>query len=81
MTKVELIEQITNILDIILSDGIVSQVEIKILQDWIDNNAVEFDGKDYDCFIIPLQKFIEDGELTSLEIESIKAILTEIKGK
>ena len=80
MKDTELIEQISNIIDVILSDGIVSSKEISMLQDWLDENSVEFDGNVYKEFIVPLQKFIEDGQLTSGEIESIRKKLTEIKG-
>lgn len=80
MIKAELIEQISKILDEILSDGIVSQEEINILQDWLDENSVEFGGNDYNEFIIPLQKFIEDGELTHKEIEKVKRIIKTIRG-
>lgn len=80
MTKVELIGQISNILGEIVSDGIVSQEEINILQDWLDENSVEFDGNDYNDFIIPLQKFIEDGKLTHKEIEKVKRTIKTIRG-
>ena len=79
MKNIELIEQISNIIDVILSDGIVSPREINVLQDWLDNNSVEFDTYDYNTFVIPLQKFIEDGQLSNCEIENIRAILTKIK--
>ena len=80
MTKVELIGQISNILGEIVSDGVVSREEINILQDWLDENSVEFDGNDYNDFIIPLQKFIEDGELTHKEIEKVKRTIKTIRG-
>lgn len=80
MNNIELIEQISNIIDTVLSDGIVSPMEINKLQDWLDENSVEFDGNDYNELIVPLQKFIEDGQLTKAEIDSIKKILAE-KGK
>ena len=80
MKHIELIEEISNLIDTILSDGIVSPKEISALQDWLDENSVEFYGNVYKEFIVPLQKFIEDGQLTSWEIESVRKILTEIKG-
>lgn len=80
MKHIELIEEISNLIDTILSDGIVSPKEISALQDWLDENSVEFDGNVYKEFIVPLQKFIEDGQLKSCEIESVRKILTEIKG-
>ena len=52
-------------------------MEINKLQDWLDENSVEFDGNDYNELIVPLQKFIEDGQLTKAEIDSIKKILAE----
>ena len=79
MKNIELIEQISNIIDVILSDGIVSPNEISVLQDWLEDNSVEFIGDDYNSLIIPLQKFIEDGQLTNMEIDNIKTILTKIK--
>ena len=79
MNNKELIEQISNIIDAILSDGIVSPHEINVLQDWLDDNSVEFNDNNYSAFIVPLQKFIEDGQLTNGEIDSIKAMLIEIK--
>ena len=75
MIKEKYINQISNILDVIISDGIISPNEINILQDWIDENSVYFIGDDYNLFIIPLQKFIEDGQLTKQEIDDIKEML------
>ena len=80
MTKIELIGQISNILNEIISDDVVSQEEINILQDWLDENSVEFCDNEYIEFILPLQKYIEDGELTNEEIESIKKKISEING-
>ena len=81
MQQKELIEEISKIIDVILSDGIVSPHEISVLQDWLDENSVEFNDNNYSAFIVPLQKFIEDGQLNNAEIDSIKKILAEIKGK
>ena len=69
MNNKELIEQISNIIDTILSDGIVSPMEINKLQDWLDENSVEFDSNDYNELIVPLQKFIEDMVLNQRIVE------------
>lgn len=77
--KKEMLEEVVSLLETISSDGVITIGEINILQDWIDNNGVAFIGEDYNTFIIPLQKYIEDGQLTEAETNCIKALIEKIK--
>ena len=75
MNKTEKLLSLKNTLNIIVKDNLISLDEIYLLQDWIDENAVDFVGERYNNLIIPLQKFIDDGNLTEKEINDILCII------
>lgn len=58
-----------------IQDDALSSFEINSIQEWIDEYAVLFYGEDYKKIIIPLQKFVDDGDFTFKEIESTYNIL------
>lgn len=78
MTKQNAIETLRNLFLTIVQDNIVTPEEINAIQDWIDENAFLFVGKEYEQVIIPLQKFIEDGIYTETEIQSTYDLLNII---
>ena len=69
MNKKELLNELFNIVENVCKDGVVSPKEISKLQDWIDNNLVEFLETKYDTLIRLLQKFLDNGEFCGEEQE------------
>ena len=62
MTKKELLIELLSIVENVCKDGIVSPNEVDKLQDWVDENSVEFVGEEYNVLIGPLQVFLDNGE-------------------
>lgn len=60
-----------------LADDIISDNEIEILQDWLDENGVLFIGGDYNKIILRLQRFLDDGRYTRQEIRETLQLLNE----
>mgnify|MGYP003447294307 CR=1 FL=1 len=62
MSKTELLNELLSIVEDVCKDGIVSPNEVSKLQDWVDENSVEFVGEEYNVLICPLQEFLDNGE-------------------
>ena len=79
MNKTELLNELLNIVENVCKDGIVSPNEVSKMQDWVDENSVEFVGEEYNFLICPLQEFLDNGEFCSEEqsklIAKIKKLL------
>lgn len=78
MTKQNAIETLRDLFLTIIQDNIVTPEEINLIQDWIDENAFLFAGKEYEQIIIPLQRFIEDGIYTETEIKETYKLLCDL---
>lgn len=75
MSKTEILNELLSIVENVCKDGIVSPNEVGKLQDWVDENSVEFVGEEYNTLISPLQKFLDNGEFCGAEqVELIKII-------
>ena len=81
MKKEKLLLDLLNIVNNVCQDGIVSQNEVGKLQDWVDENAVEFIGGEYNLLIYPLQSFLDNGEFCSDEqrelLNNINALINK----
>lgn len=75
MSKTKLLNELLSILENICKDGIVSPNEVSKLQDWVEGNSVEFIGEEYNILIIPLQKFIDNGEFCGEEQNELLKII------
>lgn len=67
MSKIELLNELLSIVENVCKDGIVSPNEVSKLQDWVDENSVEFVGEEYNTLICPLQDFLDNGEFCGEE--------------
>lgn len=79
MSKIELLNELLRIVENVCKDGIVSPNEVGKMQDWIEWNSVEFVGEEYNTLIIPLQKFLDNGEFCGEEQSEIISIIQKIK--
>lgn len=81
MKQNKVLLNLLEILDSIIQDKKITQREVDSIQNWIDDNAVLFtskegDGKcDSEKIILPLQKFIEDGEYTMEEVSKTRDLI------
>ena len=75
MSKKELLNELLSIVENICKDGIVSPNEVGKLQDWVEGNSVEFIGEEYNMLIIPLQKFLDNGEFCGEEQDELLKII------
>ena len=78
MSKIELLNELLSILENVCKDGIVSPNEVGKLQDWVDENSVEFVGEEYNTLICPLQDFLDNGEFCGEEQENLVAIINNL---
>ena len=81
MKKEKLLLDLLNIVNNVCQDGIVSQKEVGKLQDWVDENAVEFIGEEYNRLIFPLQSFLDNGEFCSDEQRELLNIINTLINK
>ena len=79
MNKTKLLNELLSILENICKDGIVSPNEVGKLQDWVEWNSVEFVGEEYNTLIIPLQKFLDNGEFCGEEQDELIKIINNLK--
>ena len=80
MTKQKAVENLKKLFITITQDNVATPEEINVIQDWIDENAFLFVGKEYEQIIIPLQHFIEDGVYTEAEIKNTFCLLNAFLG-
>ena len=78
MSKIELLNELLRIVENVCKDGIVSPNEVNKLQDWVDENSVEFVGEEYNTLICPLQDFLDNGEFCGEEQEILVAIINNL---
>lgn len=78
MNKKELLGDLLNIVENVCKDGIVSPNEINKLQDWVDENSVEFVGEEYNTLICPLQEFLDNGEFCGEEQKKLINIIKKL---
>lgn len=78
MSKIELLNELLSIVENVCKDGIVSPNEVGKLQDWVDENSVEFLGEEYNTLICPLQDFLDNGEFCGEEQRELIAIVEKI---
>ena len=81
MSKIELLNELLRIVENVCKDGIVSPNEVDKLQDWVDENSVEFVGEKYNTLICPLQEFLDNGEFCSEEQSELIKIINSIEGE
>jgi hypothetical protein len=82
MSKIELLNELLSIVENVCKDGIVSPNEVSKLQDWVDENSVEFVGEEYNTLICPLQDFLDNGEFCGGEQKYVFKMIKElIKGQ
>ena len=67
MSNKELLKELLILVENVCKDGIVSPNEVGKLQDWVDENSVEFVGEEYNTLICPLQNFLDNGEFCDEE--------------
>ena len=79
MSKTKLLNELLSILENICKDGIVSPKEVSKLQDWVDENSVEFVGEEYNTLICPLQDFLDNGEFCGEEQDELIKIINNLK--
>ena len=79
MSKTELLNELLSIVENVCKDGIVSPNEVSKLQDWVDENSVEFVGKEYNALICPLQDFLDNGEFCCEEQDELISIIEKMK--
>ena len=79
MTKKELLIELLSIVENVCKDGIVSPNEVDKLQDWVDENSVEFVGEEYNALIGPLQVFLDNGEFCCEEQRELINIISNMK--
>ena len=75
MSKIELLNELLSIVENVCKDGIVSPNEVSKLQDWVDENSVEFVGEEYNVLICPLQEFLDNGEFCGGEQNKLIKII------
>ena len=78
MSKTELLNELLSIVENVCKDGIVSPNEVGKLQDWVDENSVEFLGEEYNTLICPLQDFLDNGEFCGEEQSELISIIEKI---
>ena len=78
MSKIEILNELLSIVENVCKDGIVSPNEVGKLQDWVDENSVEFVGEEYNTLICPLQDFLDNGEFCGKEQRELIAIVEKI---
>ena len=78
MSKTELLNELFSIVENVCKDGIVSPNEVDKLQDWVDENSVEFLGEEYNTLICPLQDFLDNGEFCGEEQRELIKIIEKI---
>lgn len=71
----ELLNELLSIVENVCKDGIVSPNEVDKLQDWVDENSVEFIGEEYETIICPLQAFLDNGEFCNGEQNELIKII------
>ena len=76
--KEKLLVDLLDILNNVCKDGVVSQKEMGKLQDWVDENAVEFIGEEYSLIICPLQAFLDNGEFCNEEQAEVIQIINNL---
>ncbi len=81
MSKTKLLNELLSILENICKDGIVSPNEVSKLQDWVDENSVEFVGEEYNTLICSLQDFLDNGEFCGEEQSELIKIINSIEGE
>lgn len=79
MSKIELLNELLSIVENVCKDGIVSPNEVDKLQDWVDENSVEFVGEEYNTLICPLQDFLDNGEFCGEEQRELINIISNMK--
>ena len=79
MSKTELLNGLLSIVENVCNDGIVSPNEVGKLQDWVDENSVEFVGEEYNTLICPLQDFLDNGEFCGEEQRELIDIISNMK--
>ena len=79
MSKTELLNELLRVVENICKDGIVSPNEVNKLQDWVDENSVEFVGEEYNTLICPLQDFLDNGEFCGEEQRELINIISNMK--
>lgn len=79
MSKTELLNELLSIVENVCKDGIVSPNEVGKLQDWVDENSVEFVGEEYNTLICPLQDFLDNGEFCGEEQRELINIISNMK--
>lgn len=79
MSKTELLNGLLSIVENVCKDGIVSPNEVGKLQDWVDENSVEFVGEEYNTLICPLQDFLDNGEFCGEEQRELIDIISNMK--
>ena len=78
MSKTELLNELLSIVENVCKDGIVSLNEVSKLQDWVDENSVEFVSEEYNVLICPLQDFLDNGEFCGEEQDELVKIIKKI---
>lgn len=79
MSKIQLLNELLSIVENVCKDGIVSPNEVGKLQDWVDENSVEFVGEEYNTLICPLQDFLDNGEFCGEEQNELISIIENMK--
>ena len=78
MRKKELLLELLKLVENICKDGIVYPSEVEKMQDWLDENSVDFVGEEYNVLICPLQNFLDDGEFCSDEQNKLIKIINSL---
>ena len=78
MSKTVLLNELLSIVENVCKDGIVSLNEVSKLQDWVDENSVEFVSEEYNVLICPLQDFLDNGEFCGEEQDELVKIIKKI---
>ena len=78
MSNKELLKELLILVENVCKDGIVSPNEVGKLQDWVDENSVEFVGEEYNALICPLQDFLDNGEFCGEEQENLVTIINNL---
>lgn len=80
MEKQTALNELLALVKKIMADDVITPDEVNFIQDWIDGNAVLFIGDEYYKLILPLQAFVEDGNLSKSEIENLYIAIKRIAG-
>lgn len=75
------ISELISLFEQILSNELINEFVLHKMQDWLDENAPDFCGDEYAQIIVPIQKFVEDGEYSVQEIKLTYNILTSYQNK